>query len=235
MSGDRRSAALARSRAPLCPLSARRKLRARDIGSAPGLQAPSPPLRIQLDFSSLRGLGFLAVLSVAACGGRTAAAPAPAPQNLPVYAGNATQLFDDRIDPTAVGLADVTENPRTDPVLRARTQNAEVAGRTRVSTVTVDSSGGKPVYRLRFTFVEPPVVARGFSGKEIEVAVRDDSPAFGIVKWLDTKLIGHSFIGFFHRFAGNYEPEVRFHLSPDDAQVMAAVRDASALSELLRR
>ena len=171
------------------------------------------------------------MLSLVACGGRTAAAPTP--QNLPVYAGNATQLFDDRIDPTAVGLADVTENPRTDPVLRARTQNAEVAGRTRVSTVTVDSVGGKPVYRLRFTFVEPPVVARGFSGKEIEVAVRDDSPAFGIVKWLDTKLIGHSFIGFFHRFAGNYEPEVRFHLSPDDARVMAAVRDASALSELI--
>jgi hypothetical protein len=157
---------------------------------------------------------------------------APHPQNLPVYAGNATQLFDDRIDPKAVGLADVAENPRTDPVLRARTQNAEIVARTRVSTVSVDTVGGKPVYRLRFTFAEPPVVARGFSGNQIEIAVHDASPAFGIVKWLDTKLIGYSFIGFFHRFAGNYEPEVRFHLSPDDPQVMAAVRDASALSEL---
>jgi hypothetical protein len=191
-------------------------------------------LRIKLDFSSLRGLGFLALLTTAACGGR-APGPAPPPQNLPVYAGNATQLFDDRIDPTAVGLADVTENPRTDPMLRARTQNAEIAGRTRVSTVTVDSVAGKPVYRLRFTFVEPPVVARGFSGNQIEIAVREDSPAFGIVKWLDTKLIGLSFIGFFHRFAGAYEPEIRFHLSPDDARVMAAVRDSSALSELIRR
>lgn len=189
-------------------------------------------MRIQLDFSSLRVIGLLATLSTAACAGRPAAAPTP--QNLPVYAGNATQLFDDRIEPTAVGLADVSENPQTDPMLRARTQNAEVVGRTRVSTVSVDSVGGKPVYRLRFTFVEPPVAIRGFSGNDVEIAVRDDSPAFGIVKWLDTKLIGHSFIGFFRRFAGAYEPEVRFHLSPDDPRVLAAVRDASALSELIK-
>jgi hypothetical protein len=187
-------------------------------------------LRTYLDFSFLRSLGLLAALSSTACGSRAAAAQPP--QNFPIYAGNATQLFDDRIDPTAVGLADVTENPRTDAVLRARTQGAEVAGRTRVSTVSVDSVGGSPVYRLRFTFVEPPLVSRGFSGDQIEIAVRDDSPAFGIVKWLDTKLIGHSFVGFFHRFAGNYEPQVRFHLSPDNPQVLGAVRDASALSEL---
>lgn len=185
-----------------------------------------------IDFSFLRGFGLLVALSAVACGSRAAASPTP--QNLPVYAGNALQLFDDRIDPTAVGLADVTENPRTDAMLRARTQNAEVVVRTRVSTVSVDSVGGKPVYRLRFTYVEPPVVAHGISGNEIEIAVRDDSPAFGIVKWLDTKLIGHSFVGFFHRFAGNFEPEVRFHLSPDDPLVLSAVRDASALNELAK-
>jgi hypothetical protein len=141
-------------------------------------------------------------------------------------------LFDDRIDPMAVGLAGVTENPRLDATLKARTQNAEVAGRMRVSTVSVDSVGGRPVYRLRFTLSEAPVVARGFNGNQIEVALSDDSPAFGIVKWLDTKLIGYSFVGFFHRFAGSYEPQIRFHLSPDDPQVLSAVRDASALSEL---
>ena len=141
-------------------------------------------------------------------------------------------MFDDRIDPTAVGLADVPESPRTDPVLRSRTQSAEVVVRTRVSTVNVDLASGKAVYRLLFTFAETPIVARGFSGNQIEIVVRDDSPAFGIVKWLDTKLIGHSFVGFFHRFAGKDEPEVRFHLSPDDPQVLGAVRDASALIEV---
>ena len=193
----------------------------------------SGPLRSSTDSSSFRGLGILLLLAVSACGG-SQPAPAPPPQNLPVYAGPATQLFDDRIDPMAVGLADVAEDPRTDPILRARTQHAEVAGRTRVSTVNVDLVGGKPMYRLRFTFSEPPVVSRDFPGNQLEVVVRPDSPAFGIVKWLDTKLIGHSFVGFFHRFAGPYEPEVRFHLSPDDPRVLAAVRDASALGELSR-
>ena len=188
-------------------------------------------MKTALDFSSVCGLALLLALSPVACGGRPAASASP--QNLPVYVGNATQLFDDRIDATAVGLADVGENPRTDPVLRARAQSAEVVARTRISTVSIDSVGGKPVYRLRFTFVEPPVVAR-FSGDQIEIAVDDASPAFGIVKWLDTKLIGHSFVGFFHRFAGSLEPEVRFHLSPDDPQVVAAVRDASALNDLAR-
>jgi hypothetical protein len=189
-------------------------------------------LRTSPVFSFFRGFGLVLALFTVACGGSAAAAPTP--QNLPIYAGNAVQLFDDRIDAKAVGLADVAENPRTDPMLRARTQNAEVVGRARISTVSVDTVGGKPVYRLRFTFAEPPLVARGLSVGHIEIEVRDDSPAFGIVKWLDTKLIGHSFIGFFHRFAGNNEPAVRFHLSPDDPQVMAAVRDASALSELSR-
>jgi hypothetical protein len=190
-------------------------------------------LNTYIGFSVFQAFGVLLLaLSANACGGRPATAPAA--QNLPIYAGSAIQLFDDRIDPTAVGLADVAENPRTDSTLRARTQNAEVVARTRVSTVSVDSVGGRPVYRLRFTFIEPPIIARGFSGDQVDISVRDDSPAFGIVKWLDTKLIGHSFVGFFHRFAGNNEPEVRFHLSPDDPHVLAAVRDASALSELSR-
>jgi hypothetical protein len=198
----------------------------------------SGPLRTYMStrLTFLRGLGLVAALFAAtACGGSAPSRGARGPQQFPVYSGTASQLFDDRIDPMAVGLADVSDNPRTDPTLRARSQSAEIAGRTRVSTVSVDSIGGKPVYRLRFTFVEAPVVVRGFSGNQVEVTVRDDSPAFGIVKWLDTKLIGHSFVGFFHRFSGVNEPEMRFHLSPDDAQVLAAVRDASALSELSGR
>jgi hypothetical protein len=191
-------------------------------------------LRTYIESSVVLTLGLAVAFLLPACGGASQRGPGSpqSAQDFPPYAGSAAQLFDDRIDPMAVGLADVSDNPRTDPILRARAQNAEVVGRTRVSTVTVDSVGGKPVYRLKFTFAEAPVVSR-FSPDQIEVSVKDDSPAFGIVKWLDTKLIGHSFVGFFHRFAGSVEPVVRFHLSPDDPQVISAVRDASALSELL--
>lgn len=190
-------------------------------------------MKTKLEFSSVRGFGFFAAVLVASCGGPTATAQAPqSPQEFPVYGNSAAQLFDDRIEPMAVGLAGVENDPRLDPILRQRTQNAEVVGRTRVTTVNIDSVGGKPVYRLRFKLLDPPVVARGFTSDQLEVAVADDSPAFGIVKWLDARLIDYSFIGFFRRFAGNPEPQVRFHLSADDPQLMAAVRDASALREL---
>jgi hypothetical protein len=191
-------------------------------------------LKTTLEFSSLRGFGFFAAVSMASCGGPSQAVQGPQnPQDFPFYSNSAAQLFDDRIDPKAVGLADVGNDPRLDPVLRARTQNAEVVGRTRISTINIDSVGGKPVYRLRFKLLDSPVIARGFDNEQLEVAVADDSPAFGIVKWLDTKLVDYAFIGFFRRFSGNYEPQVRFHLSADDPQVMAAVRDASALREVV--
>ena len=172
----------------------------------------------------------VAFLGAPACGSATG--PSQSRQTFPPYAGTALQLFDDRIDPIAVGLADVADKPRTNPVLRARTQSAEAVARARVSTLSVDSIGGNPVYRLSLTFIDRPLVRRGFPADRIEIAVRPDSPAFGVVKWLDARLIGRTFIGFFHRFAGNDEPEVRFHLSADDPEVLAAVREASALSEL---
>ncbi len=142
-----------------------------------------------------------------------------------------TTLFDDRIDATAVGLADVAVKPRTDSVLRARAQRAEAVGRMRVRTVTVDSAVGKPVYHLNLVFVDP-LARRGLTDDHVEISVHSNSPAFGVVKWLDTRLIGRTFVGFFHRFAGADEADLRFHLSPDDPEVLAAVREANALTEV---
>ncbi len=169
-----------------------------------------------------------AAVALACSGSSGTAGPHP---TFPPYTGESIKLFDDRIDANSVGLADVVSKPRTDPVLRARTQNAEAVGRVRVSTVTVDSVGGKPAYHLNLAIVEP-LARRGFDDKSIEILVRADDAAFGIVKYLDTRLIGRTFVGFFRRFAGADEPDVRFHLSPDAADVLAAVRDANTLREV---
>jgi hypothetical protein len=141
-------------------------------------------------------------------------------------------LFDDLIEPSAVGLADVVSKPRTDPMLRARVQAAEAVARVRVATVSVDSAGGKPTYRLNLDLGGGAIVRRGFSEDRVEISVRSDSPAFGVVKWLDTRLIGRTFMGFFHRYAGTDDIELRFHLAPDSPDVYAAVREAAALSEV---
>jgi hypothetical protein len=168
-----------------------------------------------------------------ACGSSETSTRRTTPEKLLRYEGQATALFDDRIDANAVGLADVASKPRTDPVLRARTQNAEAVARVRVATVSVDVAAGKPLYRLTLDLAGGALVRRGFSDNRVEIAVRPDSPAFGVVKWLDTRLIGRTFIGFFHRFAGPAEEaDLKFHLSADDPEVVAAVREAATLREI---
>ena len=178
---------------------------------------------------------------MAAPGCGSSGAPPSRLEHFPPYRAEATRLFDDRIDPTAVGLADVATKPRSDPTLRARTYNAEAVARMRVATVTVDMAQGKPIYHLSLVFLDGALVRRGFSDNQVEISVRSDSPAFGVVKWLDTRLIGCTFIGFIHRFADAaadggplVEPQVtvRFHLAADTPDVLAAVREAQTLGEV---
>lgn len=187
---------------------------------------------------SLAALYLIAALTPAVAIGGCDGVHQPAskaPPKLATYAGAFPSLFDDSIDPAAVGIADIVARPREDSSLRSRTQLAEVVARMRVSTVTVDSSGGQPLYHLQLSWVGAPLVERGFAETYLDLAVRPDSPAFGVVRWLDSRLIGKTFIGFARRFASAEEPQIRFHLSPDSADVLAAVEQAKALSEVSGR
>ncbi len=197
---------------------------------------PVIPRAIPLQISvAVFPLGFLVcVLFFAGCGGSRISTVGPG-QNFPPYAGASTTLFDDQIDPLAVGLADVATNPRTDAKLRARAQAAEIVTRARVATVSVDTATGKPVYRLTLSFLDSPIVSRGFSESSVDISIRSDAPAFGAVKWLDSKLIGRTFVGFFQRFSADGEVELKFHLSADDPKILAAVRDAATVAEISRR
>jgi hypothetical protein len=188
-------------------------------------------LRFHRYFSSRLCVGGLAVLGGVACG----AAPtrAPVPQSpAPAYDAQAARLFDDRIDGNAVGLADVTDNPRADPTFRARAQNADLIARVRVMTVTTDLVGGKPHYRVALGFVAPPLIQHDFADDLVEISVRSSSAAFGVVKWLDVGLIGRTFVGFFRRYSEGDELAVRFHLAADTPSVLAAAREADMLREL---
>jgi hypothetical protein len=191
--------------------------------------SPAQPSRLRpIGWSLFSGGWALLAAAALACSGSSSSGQRT---SFPPYGGESAKLFDDRIDPNSVGLADVASKPRADPVLRARTQSAESVAKVRVSTVTVDSIGGKPAYHINLAVIDP-LARRGFDDRSIEISVRPDSPAFGIVKWLDTRLIGRTFIGFFHRFGSSDEVQVRFHLSADEPEVLAAVRDANTLSEV---
>src|SRR4051812_33735579 len=74
---------------------------------------------------------------------------------LPAYAGASADLFDDTIDPAAVGLDfDKNYQARSDVVLRERTQVSDAVLRVRVQTVTSKKDGPGAVYQLGLQTIE---------------------------------------------------------------------------------
>ncbi|HSN97597.1 MAG TPA: hypothetical protein VLS89_04835 [Candidatus Nanopelagicales bacterium] len=176
----------------------------------------------------------LAVGSAAGCGepGQPAQTGG-VDSDLPAYDGFALQVFDDNIDPAAVGLTLESPSPRGDRLLRERARTADVVARVRVNTVTVDSIGDESTYHLWIQIGYPPLATPRVADKTFELIIRPGSRAYGIAKAFDARLRGLTFIGFIRRFAGESgEPEIHWHLSPDTAEVAAVVREAIALGEL---
>jgi hypothetical protein len=142
------------------------------------------------------------------------------------------EVFDDQIEPAAVGLADGV-NPRTDPLLHERAKTAAVVARVQVSTVTVETIGDTVRYHLVVQVIPPPLAEPKLADQNFDLVIRPSSRAYGIARAFDARLRGSTFIGFVQRFADAHgEPEWHWHLCPDTSDVVAAVKDAVALAEL---
>jgi hypothetical protein len=173
------------------------------------------------------------LLVASGCGDATPDAKTPSGANLPKWEGHGRELFDDNIDPAAVGLSMEGASPRSDPFLRERSQTADVTARVRVQTVTVDSIGDQKTYHLGMQVGFPTLTPARVPDKSFELAIKSTSSAYGIARAFDARLRGSTFIGFIGRFQGDDgEVEVHFHLAPDTAEVAAAVKEAVALREL---
>ncbi len=183
-------------------------------------------------------LALAALATVGPAGGCVADQERPATSLDPqggaaAWEGHAREVFDDNIEPAAVGFSLDGPSPRSDPFLRERAQTADVVARVRVSTVTVDSIGEKSTYHLGIQVGYPPLATPRVPDRTFELHIRPTSRAFGIAKAIDARLRGLTFIAFIRRFAGEAgEPEIHWHLSPDTAEVAAAVKEAVVLGEL---
>lgn len=150
--------------------------------------------------------------------------------NLPKWEGRPRQIFDDNIDPAAVGLSMDGPTPRNDAFLRERAQTADVVARVRVQTVTVDSVGDQKTYHLGIQVGIPTLTAAKAPDRSFELSIKPTSGAFGIAKAFDSRLRGQTFIGFVKRFTTeDGEVEVHWHLSSDTAEVVDAIKEAVAL------
>lgn len=171
------------------------------------------------------------VFSAMGCG--TSDKPAAGPRDLRSYTGRTVELFDDTIEPAAVGLDfDKGYQPRTDPSFRERVQAADAVLRVRVSTVTTKTDGPAMAYQIALHTVEKLGGSRSVP-TDFTVAIGRTSASHGIMKNFEGRLVGYAFVAFVREAAkGDGDVETHFHLAPDTKDVKLAVGDALLLGEL---
>ncbi len=185
-------------------------------------------------FARFAPLALVAAFVLVGCpGGPGADGPRRA---LPPYTGHAVDLFDDAIEPQAVGLElEGGRNPKGDPILRERTQVADAVVRVRITTVTGKSEESGLTYQLGFRVVDqitgphPPTT-------EFSIKLAPRAQAIGIIRNFEDRLVTMklTFLAFLRGFARPDDPdgEMHFHLSRDSKEVLAAVMEAATLGEL---
>jgi hypothetical protein len=185
-----------------------------------------------------RPLAAVALLSVClvSCGGSTPDARNP-DRPLPPYIGHATELFDDAIEPTAVGFPmDPGASPLGDTKVRERTQTGDAVVRARVRTVTSKVEDRGRSWQIGFHVVE----RLGGSGPleaDFTLPVLPTDPGAGIVQAFEARLIGKTFIVFVREFSHAGSPQgdpgdLRFHVAPDSPDEAKAVKAGVALDEV---
>ncbi len=207
------------------------------------LECSAHPLRRPRPFGArarigvlLRGSAFAVAVAgaygLAGCGdGRNANAPSSSAVS--AYSGRQATLFDDSIEPAAVGLDfDKGYSPRADSALRERAQVGDAVLRVRVSTVTAKTDGPAVVYQLGLHTVAK-IGGKSPPPADFTVEITKASESHGIMKNFESRLVGYAFVAFVRQFAQpTGERELHFHLAPDTKDVQGAVDEAMVMGEL---
>lgn len=178
---------------------------------------------------------LVACAAATGCARYRGRAKAASTGDLPPSAAEESPLFDDRIDPAAVGVADVTTQQDDEAALRGRARQANLVARMRVQAVSLESLNQQACYRLQFSVIGEPIVQRAFRERTFEVLLDPNAPAYNTVRWLDTAMVGKTFVGFVRQVTGDGPPILRFHFSRDDAGVLRTVEEAKTIGELMGR
>ncbi|MGH7284604.1 MAG: hypothetical protein ACRELY_24020, partial [Polyangiaceae bacterium] len=127
------------------------------------------------------------VLALAACGGGDTKGHSHTPDRpLPSYTGHAADLFDDAIEPQAVGLEfEAPVDPRVDPKFRERAQLSDAILRAKVDTVTERGDGADARYDISFKVVEK-IAGQNPPRDPFTLHVTGDTPTTGILRTMQT-------------------------------------------------
>jgi hypothetical protein len=189
-------------------------------------------------FTRLASGSIAALAALAIAGSGCASSPTPGARDpsrpLPTYAGHATELFDDTIEPSAVGLEldGPGAPPRGSALLRERTQTGDAVVHVRVETVTAKDDGVDARYDLGFKVLER-LAGQHPPPDSFTVRVDKANPSAPIVKSFQARLSGKTFVAFVKEFVrSDGDTDYHFHLTADDKDTIAAVKEAGVLGEL---
>ena len=173
---------------------------------------------------------------------RRAAAASAGQRRCRPTTGHVTELFDDVIEPEAVGYQRSLrqrDSPKHDALLRERTQTGDAVVRARVVTVTSGPESHGAGWRIGLRTLETLAGKRPPQG-DFTFVVDGNAPAAGIVRMLEARLIGTTFVVFVRDVrsrrrgrrcgGGAGAAELHFHFAKDDKDELGAVREASLLA-----
>lgn len=176
---------------------------------------------------------FCAAVACLGCGGAATGAQSPG-RPLPPYGGHDAVLFDDGIEPTAIGypMSDGA-SPLRDNLLRERTEVGDAVVRARVTTVTSKQEDRGRSWQLGFHALEH-LAGSGPLDADFTLQVDATDPAAGIVKAYENRLIGATFVVFVREFArpGADEGDWHYHIAADQKDELDAVRAAVLLQQV---
>jgi hypothetical protein len=172
------------------------------------------------------------LLSMLGCGGGATGARTPR-RSLPPYEGHQTELYDDALEPKAVGYElDRGVAPLSDPLLRERVQVGDAVLRVRVTTVTSKDEDSGRSYQIGVRTLEKLAGGQPPQESDFVLSVGRTSPSAGLLRAFESRLVGMKFMAFLRAFARDGEEELHFHLAPDSKDELAAINAAASLDDL---
>jgi hypothetical protein len=172
---------------------------------------------------------FLLFACLVGCAGAQTASRAR-----PSYGEREHALFDDSIDPAAVGLdLDRSYTPSADPQFAGRVREADGIVRAKCTNITTRTSDNRSTYMLSLTPLEEQALGLYPPTGPFSVTIDASSPSVGIVKHLEGGMVGKTFVVFtkeFQRADGDHE--LHAHLAPDTKATVRAITDIRAKEEL---
>jgi hypothetical protein len=178
-------------------------------------------------------LPFLLLGAATGCGpGGEAVAPK---RPLPTYIAHETELFDDGIEPRAVGLElEAPDHPLHNPKFKERIEIADAVVRARVTTVTAREEDTGTAYQVSLKTVEK-LTGSHPPAQTFTLDIDRRSGAVGVLRNFNGRLVGMSFIVFLRAYVRpDGDQEYHFHITQDAADVKKAVTETAAVMGFAR-